>query len=165
MLQNNLLSGFLILAFSLFLSGSALALSTDKDQPIEVEADSVDVNETEGISIYKGNVEINQGSIRLQAAKVTIHHPKGKSEKLVAVGNPVRFRQLPDNKKEYIKGRGKKVEYKINSETMYLSDNAVLIQGSNSFKSDRIVYDRVKAIVKAGTAAKGKKRVKMTIGR
>jgi lipopolysaccharide export system protein LptA len=41
--------------------------------------------------------------------------------------------------------------------------DAVLIQGKDSMRSDRIVYDRVKSVVKAGAAAKGKQRVRISI--
>ncbi|OQX44175.1 MAG: lipopolysaccharide transport periplasmic protein LptA, partial [Candidatus Sedimenticola endophacoides] len=49
------------------------------------------------------------------------------------------------------------------SEILYLIGDAVLSQGKDSFKSDRITYDRVKAVVKAGASAKGKQRVRATI--
>ena len=44
-----------------------------------------------------------------------------------------------------------------------MTDNAELSQGSDRFSSDRIVYDRVKAKLKAGAAAKGSERVRVTI--
>ena len=76
---------------------------------------------------------------------------------------PVKFRQLPDNSKEYIKARGSKLEYELTGEEVILTGNAILIQGKDTFKSDRIVYDRVKAVIKGGAAAKGKERVRITI--
>ena len=39
----------------------------------------------------------------------------------------------------------------------------MLVQNGNTMKSDRIVYDRVKHKVRAGAAAKGKQRVRITI--
>jgi lipopolysaccharide export system protein LptA len=43
------------------------------------------------------------------------------------------------------------------------SGDAVVIQGKDTFKSDRITYDRVKSVVKGGAAAKGKERVRIRV--
>ena len=51
----------------LFLPAPLLALSSDRDQPIEVEADSLEVRDAEKISIYSGKVRLNQGSLALRA--------------------------------------------------------------------------------------------------
>lgn len=142
---------------------AALALSTDKDQPIEIEADSVDIDEGKGISVYLGNVEINQGSMRLLADKVTVYQQRRKPTRFVAEGNPVRFRQLPDDSKVYNKARALRAEYEVHSEVITLINEAKLIQGKDTFASDRIVYDRVKAVVRGGAAAEGRQRVKIRI--
>ena len=42
-----------------------------------------------------------------------------------------------------------------NSDEVELIGKAVLTQGKDSFSSDRILYDRHKAVVKAGAAVKG----------
>lgn len=147
----------------LLISASGHALSTDKDQPIMVEADSMEVDNKNGITIYQGNVELTQGSIHMVADKVTITQKNKKTEKIISEGNPVKFRQRPDGKQEDIKGRAKKVEYEAKSELLYLIGEAVLIQGESSVKSDRITYDRINAVAKAGRPAKGSGRVKTII--
>lgn len=144
-------------------SSSGLALATDKDQPVEIEADSVDINESAGTSIYQGAVVINQGSMQLKADVVTVHYKDRKPQKLVATGKPVQFKQLPDNADQYVTGKGNKLVYHINSEELILTEDAELQQGKDSFKSDRIVYDRVQARLKAGAAAQGRERVRVSI--
>lgn len=139
------------------------ALSSDKDQPIDIVADSVDIDESRGTSTYSGNVEINQGTIRLRADQVVVEHRPGEPRKIDATGQPARFRQLPDDSKEYVNGVAKRMEYRLDSEELVLIGDAELTQGKDRFTSDRIVYDRVKAVVKAGAAAQGKERVRVTI--
>ena len=39
----------------------------------------------------------------------------------------------------------------------------MVFQGTDTFRSDRIVYDRLNARVKAGTSAQGKERVRIHI--
>jgi lipopolysaccharide export system protein LptA len=55
------------------------------------------------------------------------------------------------------------MEYDTNKDEITLIDNAVLFQGEDTFRSDRIVYDRANGLVKAGASAQGKERVKITI--
>lgn len=143
--------------------GWALALSSDRQQAVDIAADSVDIDEAAGVSTYSGNVEINQGSIRVQAAKVVVEHKPGQRRMIKASGKPARFRQLPDNSKEYVNGQAQRIEYGLDSEELVLIGKAKLTQGKDSFSSDRIVYDRVRSVVKAGAAASGKERVKVTI--
>jgi len=147
----------------LLLSGSLLALSDDRAQPIELEADSVDIDESAGMSVYQGDVLLRQGSIEIQADKITVHHKGGKPTLVVAEGRPVRFKQRPDDGKEDIIGQANRMEYRVDSEELIFSGKARITQGKDSFTSDRIVYDRVKSVVKAGAAAKGKERVRITI--
>jgi len=154
---------WLFLALLLAAPTLATALESDKDQPIQIEADSVDIDDGKGTSTYKGNVELTQGSIRITADRVTITQHQGQSDHVEAVGSPVTFRQRTEGAKGIIKGRAKRAEYDANSEMLYLIDEAVLTQGSDSFKSDRITYDRARSVVKAGASAKGKKRVRVTI--
>ena len=143
-------------------SPATLALSSDKDQPIDIEADSVDIDESKGQSIYVGNVKVTQGSIRLLADRVTVFHTDGDPQKFIATGEPARFRQMPDNSDVPIQARALRMEYVINGDLVTLIEQAVVLQGKDTMRSDRIVWDRVRGKVKGGLAAEGKQRVKMT---
>lgn len=146
----------------LIFSPSLLALENDKDQPISIEADSVEIDEGTHKSTYKGNVVLTQGSIHITADNVTFHQ-KTKGKQVEAIGNPVTFQQDGGTKKGLIKGKAQKIEYKAADNTLILTGKAQLTQGKDSFKSDRIIYDRAKAVVKAGASAQGTERVKVTI--
>ncbi len=146
----------------LLVSGSAFALTTDKDQPIELEANSVEIDDRTGISVYQGNVVIRQGSIRITAEEVTVYQKDKRTDKIHAVGRPVTYQQVTDDGKE-VNGRALQAEYHTRSDLLYLIGDALLTQGQDSFASDRITYDRKKALVKAGASAKGKERVRITI--
>jgi lipopolysaccharide export system protein LptA len=137
------------------------ALESDKEQAIELAADSVDIDEGKGVSIYRGDVDLRQGSIRLRADVVTVHQAGSRPSKVVAEGRPVKFQQ--QSNKGPVKGEARQVEYEVASENLVLIGDAVLVQGKDSMRSDRIVYDRVRAVVKAGAAAKGRQRVQISI--
>jgi lipopolysaccharide export system protein LptA len=150
-------------AIVLTFSGMAHCLPSDKDAPVNIEADSGEIDQATGTTIYQGAVIITQGSMKLEANKVTIQYKNKKPYQFIATGTPARFKQKPEESKPWVRGQGNKIVYLINSEELVLTDNAELQQGGDSFSSDRIVYDRVKAKLRAGAAAKGKQRVKVTI--
>ena len=50
---------------------TAHGLASDKDQPIEVEADSAELDDAKKISIYRGNVVVTQGTIRMTGDVMT----------------------------------------------------------------------------------------------
>ena len=142
----------LVLALALALFGTAVtALESDRDQPIELAADSVDIDEGKGLSTYKGDVDLRQGTMRLRADVVTVYRRGRKTSKIVAEGRPVKFQQ--QSNKGPVKGEARRMEYEVDSENLLMAGEAVLIQGKDSMRSDRIVYDRVRAVVKAGAAA------------
>lgn len=153
-----------IFLLTLLFSVNCWALSTDKDQPVSIEADSVDIDETRETAIYNGNVILVQGSINLKAGKVIVYNFQSDNARIVATGNQVNFSQKQDKSPDLVKGRANKAEYGINSARLELTGKASLVKGKNTFRNDKIIYDREKAIVKAGTSAKGKERVKITIG-
>ena len=156
------LSACLLLAISA--SPASWALSTDKDQPVSIEADSVDIDEGSETAIYHGNVILIQGSINLNASRVVVHNFQSDNARIVATGSQVQFSQEEDQTGSIIKGRANKAEYGINDARLELTGKAQLTKANNTFKNDRIIYDREKAVVKAGTSAAGKERVKITIG-
>ena len=152
-----------VLCSLLLLPGLSLALSSDKDQPIQLEADSVDIDEASGVSIYLGNVIITQGSLKLWADKMWIYRKNGITERIVTKGNPTHFRQLMDDSNEEVRGRAKQAVFYVQKDEIHLNDEAVLEQKQDKFRSDRIIYLRSKSLVKAGASAQGKQRVKVTI--
>jgi lipopolysaccharide export system protein LptA len=153
----------LLVALLAALSGPAGALSTDKDQPLDLEADSAEIDEARGMSIYTGNVIATQGSMRLESDRLVVHHSGTKAERLEAEGQPARFQQLADGSPEPVKARARKLEYRFDSEELVLTGDAIVLQGKDTFQSDRITYDRVRSVVKGGAAAKGKERVRITV--
>jgi lipopolysaccharide export system protein LptA len=122
------------------------ALSTDRDKPIEIEADSAERDDAKGITIYRGDVIIVQGTLRITGAKVTIHADEnGDFEKMITLGKPARFRQLPDGEedqeKNYQTARASRMEYFKERDLIVLLGSAVYGQGGDRVAADRIEYD------------------------
>jgi lipopolysaccharide export system protein LptA len=142
----------------------AAALESDQEQPVFIEADAVELDDQQAFSLYIGNVDIRQGSMRLLADEVLVHHKADRQpDKIIAVGAPVRYRQLLDNDPDEVRGRALRMEYEADREEITLIEEAVLVQGSDRFASDRIVYNRLTERVVAGSSASGRERVRIRI--
>ena len=159
MKSNNLIALLLLLLSPL----AASALESDKKQPIYIEADNVEIDDGKGVSVFQGNVDVTQGSVHFTADKVVVTRTEGKADHIRATGNPVTFKQDQEGGKEPIRGRSRAIEYDTDSEMVHMIGDSVLYQGKDSFKSDRISYDRTKSLVRAGASAKGKQRVRISI--
>lgn len=153
----------LCLALCLLAPGPALALSSDKDQPIHISADHANINAQQGISVYQGGVHVTRGSMHLSADTVTVYSTRNKIKKIVAIGNPAHFREQPDNDKGVIRAHAQRMEYYAEEGKVILLDRAKVRQNGNTFSSQRIVYDTVHDIVTAGRQGSGAQRVHITI--
>ena len=142
----------------------AWALSSDKQQPIHIEADSVLIDDAKGVAVYRGNVHYTQGSTHLEAQEVTVYSAdRQKVDKVVADGNPATFRQRPDRQEEDMRGQAEHIEYYADDERAILEKDAHLWQGKNEFSGSRIEYDTAKQTVKALTSGEQAGRVQVII--
>lgn len=138
----------------------ALALASDREQPIRIEADRVMIDEKQRISTYEGNVELVQGTLRVTATRVEVYRGE-ELERVIATGAPVTFKQQPDSGKE-IRGQSQRVDYQASKSTIELSGEAHLWQGDDEFSGPRILYDAERSVVRAeGEGGSG--RVSATI--
>ena len=139
------------------------ALATDKEQPIAIEADSLDIDDKEGISTYRGNVRVTQGTILVLAEVVTVYSKERELQQVVAVGTPASFRQEVEGEDGEIRAQGDVVNYYPATDRIVLSGGAHLWRGKNEFLGNRIEYDSLQDIVKASAAESGEQRVKVII--
>lgn len=140
-----------LLALTLWLgiAPGASALSSDRDQPINIRADRVRIDEHKGISEYSGHVELTQGSIVLTADQLTVYQSQGKLQRIEAHGTPARFKQLPDNSRKAIEAYAEQMEYRAGSERLLLTGQARVTQGGNVFSGHTISYDTRRSTVTA----------------
>lgn len=140
----------------------AAALSSDRNQPMNIAADRANIDDKRGISVYQGNVEITQGSLRLTADELTVTTKNGDIIKSIATGRPATYRQQPDNKPQAIDAEALRIEYFADQQKVILLQKAKVKQDGDTFRSDRIHYDIAQDKVNAGDGSPGD-RVRITI--
>lgn len=138
------------------------ALTSDGNQPIEVEADRLEVKEAEGISIYEGNVKLVQGSLQISCERMVIHFNDANDLQLIeTTGDPARFRQLDDERQE-MSGRAKQIDYTVAKSLLELRGVARFSHGGDIIESDLIRVDTDSNGIQAGSS-ESDQRVKMLI--
>jgi len=123
------------------------ALKSDKEQAIEVTANSAERDEKLGISTYRGNVVIRQGTLLIQAEQVeikTVLSKKSSAEELdeiTTTGQPSHFQQQVNAEGDLVDATAKIIHYRINDKKVDLIDSATLKQAGRVITGDKISYD------------------------
>ncbi len=133
------------------LPAAGWALSSDRDKPMSIEADRVELNDGKGVSVYHGNVKVSQGTLLLTGDTMTVYNKGDKVEKVIMEGTPATYRQRPDNKDQDVRARALRMEYFTNPEYIVLLKEAEVEQEGNQLRSERIEYDVARDKVNAGT--------------
>lgn len=153
---------FLILLATL--PGAALALSTDRDQPVHIEADRGELDDVKGVTIYEGRVVVTQGSIKITGDRVVLYYDdKRDISRAEAVGKPATYQQLSDGETEPLKARALRMDYQVKDGVIDLYDDASVVQTGNSLFGNRITYDTVNERVKASRSGSGEDRVRVIL--
>ena len=143
-----------------FVPAMAQGLSSDRNQPITIEADRATLNEKDGSSIYEGNVHLQQGTLNLRGNRMTVQIADDEIEEIVLTGQPASYRQRPDGRDTDQHAEAGRIEYHAADERLILLDNARVWQSdAEEFRSERIVYNIKKNTVSAGGSAGDRVRI------
>lgn len=130
------------------LSASSFALPEDQEKIMEFSADSADLNATAHRGEYIGNVEFNQGSSHLRAAKaITEGNQKNKLVVAIAQGDgkeQAHYWTLTAKDKPLFHAYADVIRYYPKRHLIELIGNARVEQGADSFSAPQISYDTVK---------------------
>ena len=137
----------------------------DTSLPIEITADSLEVQQEQQIAIFRGNVDAVQGEISLRADELTVHYRAdggGESNavsRIVAEGNV-----LLSSPSET--ASGEHGVYDVDMDTVKLSGSVVLTRGENILTGSQLELNLVTGMSKmlggtgGETASGGTERVK-----
>ena len=140
----------------------SIALDSDREQAIEVEADHLEVREQENISIYEGNVKLVQGSLNISSDRLVIHFNDANELTLMEMtGQPARFRQL-DNERQEMLGEAQQIDYTESESLLLLRRSAYLKHAGDEIRSDLIRFNTDTNGIEAG-GTQSDERVKMVI--
>ena len=152
------------LALAGFTAGAS-ALSTDREQPVRIDADRASLDDRRRVAVYEGNVVLHRGSLRITGETVTMHFDEGYDlTTLVSEGTPADFRQQLDSGAVQ-HGQAQRIEYSGKSGAMVFIGGARISQGRFEMEAHRIDYDSVSGNI-AGASTDGEPgtgRVTLTV--
>ena len=90
---------------------TSLAERSDRDKPVNLESDTVEVNDLTKVSVYQGNVRLTQGTLLITGSKLVVTQDDAGFSKSTAFGNPTYFKQKLDGKDELTEGWAQRLEY------------------------------------------------------
>ena len=151
--------------------GQVRGLPDDADQPIHFRADSVegdllvggpaasttDDASAEGFRtgtrarrvVATGSVQIDQGSMRLEADRVIIESDDDRITLIDAEGDPARYRQQPEPGADFLKAHAANIIYHPVDARIELIGRAWLARDSDEFRGEVIKYDMRQGKVEA----------------
>jgi len=115
----------------------------DTALPIEIAADALEVQQEKQIAVFSGNVDAQQGNIKLRADRIWVHY-QGDADvdadaaqaisKIDAEGQ-VFFSSGAET------AEGDQGTYDVDNGVITLTGEVVLTQGNNVIKGNRVVFD------------------------
>lgn len=147
--QNNTMTKVLAFTILMLTTSLALALKSDTEKPVNIDADSVLFNKTKGLAVYEGNVSIVQGSLKIAAHRIEIKAPDNNIESITATGKPVSFQQKMDDG-NLAKGSANKLLFLVKDKRLLMDGNAVISQNNDKFSSNHIEYSTRTGELSAG---------------
>lgn len=112
-------------------------IRADTTAPVEVTADSLSVNQTEGTAVFTGKVVVGQGAMRLAADLVQVEYAAGDTsriERLVASGNVTLVSGAASAEAE-------RAVYAVATGAVEMSGNVLLTQGQNAMTGQTLSVD------------------------
>lgn len=138
------------------------------DQPVKIEANQLDVRESDQAAIFTGNVFVQQGDSTLKSSKLTVFYDntpaaKGAAPAPAAAAGPQGSRNIRrieaegnvvvQSKDQHATGdRG---VFDLPSNTVTVTGNVVLTQGQNVLRGNRLVVDLTTQQSKLESSASG----------
>lgn len=162
------------MAFAIGLAGlaslPALAEKADRDKPVNIEADRVDLDDAKKEATFEGNVTLSQGTLQIKADRIIVKQDASGFQYGIAFGKPAYFRQKREGFEEYIEGYGERLEYDGKLDKMQMFTQARIQRGGDEVRGDYISYNAVTEFFQvigggksAGTAGNPQGRVRAVI--
>ena len=140
---------FFTLLLFIFFTTISIAEKADREKPIEIESDTMTVDDTKNISTYQGDVILTQGTLTIKADELIVREDNQGFQHSTSIGNPTTFKQKREGLDEYIEGIGQRIDYDGHMDKVHIYKDAVVKRGDDIVMGDYIVYDANAEIAQA----------------
>lgn len=120
--------------------GHGWALESDRQQPLEVNADTTDGILGDGVTTLSGNVEIRQGSLMIRADRAEVDKTDGKVRQITLLGEMASLQQEIEQQ-GMVKAWARNIEYQVSSGMVILSGAARVEHPQYEVSGEQLRYD------------------------
>jgi lipopolysaccharide export system protein LptA len=153
-------AGALLLGSALGFAPLLLQAQARPGVPVNIQADSAQMDDRTGVATYVGDVVVTHGDMTLWADQITIHTEDRRPVRIEAEGNPARV-ESPDLSQRRRVATARYMEYTFDDEVLVLTRNARVQTATEDTRGDRIRYDLVNDVVRV--EGREGERVQITI--
>ncbi len=122
----------------------AYAEKADREKPINLEADSISMDDINKVQVLEGNVILTQGTMQILTAKLVVTQDADGFQKGVASGGAnglARFKQKREGRDDYIEGEAERIVHDARSEKTEFFVRGWVKSGEDEVKGHYISYD------------------------
>jgi lipopolysaccharide export system protein LptA len=143
------------------MAGSALARSSDRNQPMDIDAGRQEGTfDADNVHILSAGVTIRQGTLDIRAARAEITMVNGDPTRALLTGSPVTLKQQMDDGTP-MTARAAKVDYNLRTEVVVFTGNVRIEQPRGSMSGERVVYNLQTGRVESGGEGNGRVRMRI----
>lgn len=121
----------------------------DANQPIEIQADNLEVLQKDKVALFRGNVEAKQGNVRLKADEMRVHYKEkaeGKKASNTTTEGQNSVSKIDVNGNVFLATpqetvQGSKGVYDVERSMITLTDQVVITRGKNILKGAGLTYN------------------------
>lgn len=122
-----------------------LDFNKDQNEKATIVSQSADINRSTGISVFKDNVKIDQGSTHVKGDIITTYNDENNEVKEAIVeglnGNLAQYQTVVEQGKPVLYAKAKIIKYYPQKKYIVLLGNASIVQGTDSIAGDELEYD------------------------
>lgn len=126
--------------FLVLFAPAAPALQSDRQQPLEINADSTNGSLGDGRAELRGNVLIRQGSLLIQADVAEVEKVNGRVREVILTGSPVHLEQEIEQQGR-VQATANRIEYRVATGLVTLMGSADVNHPQYRVSGDVLKYD------------------------
>ena len=137
-----------------------MAHSTDREQPLQVNAGGLDGPVSQNGETVLTDVIITQGTLRIEARRASVRRSDGEVTRVVLEGAPASLQQKNDDG-QLMQAQAHNIDYDTSSEIVLLTGTVQIHQGRDEFRGERVRYDTRNGRITSDGGTDG--RIQLTI--
>lgn len=106
-----------------------------------IQSDRAELDRKTGMVIYEGDVELTQGTLKIQSDRLMAIMDGNRLKQAVAEGSPARYEQQVTQDRPVTRATASRIDFYSDSREVTFKGNATLAQEDNLFSGEHIRYE------------------------